>query len=157
MKYTKELLEPIVKESRSVTEVLQKLGIKKNNGGNNSYISSRIKKYGLDTSHFLGQSWNTGKGRKRVGGSKYKEADEILIKRSDGSIREKGHRLRRALVEKGIDKCCSKCKTTKWNGDDLVLEVDHINGDPLDNRIENLRFLCPNCHSQTKNFRRYNG
>jgi protein-arginine kinase activator protein McsA len=40
----------------------------------------------------------------------------------------------------------------EWNGQPLRLQIDHINGNPVDNRQENLRFLCPNCHSQTINF-----
>jgi Zn finger protein HypA/HybF involved in hydrogenase expression len=48
---------------------------------------------------------------------------------------------------------CSKCNLTEWNGEYIVLELDHINGNHDDNEFNNLRLLCPNCHSQTKNFR----
>jgi 5-methylcytosine-specific restriction endonuclease McrA len=45
---------------------------------------------------------------------------------------------------------CGKCqRQPMWMNEPLTLELDHINGDPLDDRLENLRFLCPNCHSQT--------
>ncbi|MFI1180619.1 HNH endonuclease [Streptomyces sp. NPDC020799] len=48
---------------------------------------------------------------------------------------------------------CAECDIgDTWRGKHLVLEIDHINGDRLDNRIENLRYLCPSCHSQTSTF-----
>lgn len=49
--------------------------------------------------------------------------------------------------------CCYNCGLTDWLGGKLILELDHINGDNTDNRLENLRFLCPNCHSQTENYK----
>lgn len=52
-----------------------------------------------------------------------------------------------------VEEKCDTCKITNWNGDKLSFELDHINGISNDNRLENLRLLCPNCHSQTKNFR----
>ena len=59
-KYTKEILEPIVKESGSIRQVLQKLGLKEA-GGNYENLKTRIKKFEIDTSHFHGKSWNKGK------------------------------------------------------------------------------------------------
>lgn len=52
-----------------------------------------------------------------------------------------------------IEEKCSICGINSWNGFKLSLELDHINGINIDNRLENLRFLCPNCHSTTENFR----
>lgn len=52
-----------------------------------------------------------------------------------------------------LDYKCSICGIDEWNSQPIVLEIDHINGDKYDNRKENLRFLCPNCHSQTETFR----
>ena len=48
---------------------------------------------------------------------------------------------------------CSCCNLTKWNNKTIVLEMYHINGERLDCRVENLRWLCPNCHSQTKTYK----
>lgn len=74
------------------------------------------------------------------------------MRRPASSGREKAVRLRRALIESGRDYQCSQsgCALRDvWNGRELRLTVDHINGVPTDCRAENLRFLCPNCHSQT--------
>ena len=57
------------------------------------------------------------------------------------------------LKESIIENKCSKCGIDEWIGEEIVLEIDHINGNNRDNRIENLRLLCPNCHSQTSNWR----
>jgi 5-methylcytosine-specific restriction endonuclease McrA len=49
--------------------------------------------------------------------------------------------------------CCVKCGIDSWQGETIVLDLDHINGDNTDNRLENLRYLCPNCHSQTDTYK----
>jgi Zn finger protein HypA/HybF involved in hydrogenase expression len=63
--------------------------------------------------------------------------------------------LRNKIIKEGLILYkCSECGIiNEWNGKKLVLELDHISGDSSDNRIENLRFLCPNCHSQTPTFK----
>lgn len=47
---------------------------------------------------------------------------------------------------------CECCKISTWQGKEIVLQVDHINGDPYNNFPSNLRLICPNCHSQTETF-----
>ncbi|GAA2289718.1 hypothetical protein GCM10010149_40760 [Nonomuraea roseoviolacea subsp. roseoviolacea] len=69
------------------------------------------------------------------------------------SIREKAPTLRRALREAGVPYACAACRIDgTWQGKPLTLHVDHMNGNWLDNRLEIVRFLCPNCHSQTDNY-----
>ena len=50
---------------------------------------------------------------------------------------------------------CHNCKISEWRNKSIVLELDHINGISNDNRLENIRLLCPNCHSQTETFRQH--
>lgn len=146
-KYTKELLEPIVAESVSVADVLRKLG-KRQSGSIATHLSKVIKKFEIDTSHFLGQAANCGS--KHKGGPKKKTWKQILVKRK-GDTRQKAFKLRRALVECGRTYSCEECHIEQWNGKEIKLQVDHKNGDWTDDRPDNLRFLCPNCHSQTAN------
>jgi len=144
MKYTKERLEEAVKESVSVMGVMRKLGINYFSGGMHSHITSRIKHFEIDMSHFTGQGHNKGK----VANNK-KHYTEILVIRSADRPKEKAHQLRRALIESGVKYCCNKCGIgDSWQNEKLVLEVNHKNSDWHDNRKENLEFLCPNCHSQ---------
>lgn len=69
-----------------------------------------------------------------------------------GAKRIPGQRLKAWLVAAGLlkDECVRCGIGPNWHGQPLVLQLDHENGDPLDNRLENLRILCPNCHSQTE-------
>jgi hypothetical protein len=141
IKYTAEVLLPIVKNSISVAEIIRKLGLRQA-GGTQSYITLKIKQYGIDTSHFTRQ--NLGKIS-----PKRKLPEEILIKRNSGG-RRKSVMLRRALVESGVEYKCTICGIYKWNDKQISLQVNHKNRDWLDDRKENLEFLCPNCHSQTE-------
>jgi Zn finger protein HypA/HybF involved in hydrogenase expression len=66
------------------------------------------------------------------------------------------HVLKRALDEMKIEYKCQKCKINSYDSMPITLEVDHINGNWQDNRLENLRYLCPNCHSQMSTCHRKN-
>lgn len=113
-------------------------------GGNHSYISKKIKEYEIDTTHFKGQAWSIGRQAQNR-----KPAAKLLVQSSTGGYREKAYRLRRALTEVGRDYVCACCGLDgQWNGKKIVLQVHHKNNDFCDNRLENLEYLCPNCHSQ---------
>jgi len=118
--YSDEDLAKAVALSRSVAEVLRQLGIR-DAGGSHFHMSKRIKRAGLDTSHFLGKAVTKG--------------------------------MRRALVECGVPTECALCGIPGvWMGRPIVLHVDHVDGDARNDLLENLRLLCPNCHSQTPTF-----
>jgi len=63
------------------------------------------------------------------------------------------HALKKILITDGKQYKCDVCGIKEWRGNKLNLDLDHINGDTFDNTLKNLRFLCPNCHSQTKTFK----
>ena len=141
--YDDEALARAVAASVSIAGVMRLMGIRPA-GGSHFHISRRIKAAGLDTSHFLGQAINR---RNTVG---RKPAAGLLVVLPTESHRTSGVRLTRALLEVGVPHVCAECGIPpEWRGQPLTLAVDHINGDWLDNRLENLRFLCPNCHAQT--------
>lgn len=144
-KYTKEELANVVKSCTSIAQVVKKLG-RSPNGGNITHMSKCLKKFDVDTKHFTGQAHNKGNKKLR------RSPEEILIIRG-GSTKESSNALRRALFEIGRKEECVECgQGPEWNGKFLRLHIDHINGDNMDNRKENLRILCPHCHSQTETF-----
>ena len=146
MKYTREVLSPAVVASVSIAGVIRLLGLRQA-GGTHSHISRRIKEFNLDTTHFLGRAANQGPNHK---GPRRKTWAEILVKRDDGRRQVAVH-LRKALIEAGVPYKCAECGVGGvWRGRPLKLQVDHLNRDWTDDRKKNLRFLCPNCHSQTE-------
>ncbi len=141
MKYTKEILQEAVDNSISYAGVLRHLGVKWS-GGSQCHIKKRIVEANINTTHFTGQGH--GKGKRSL---TRLNAEDILVA-SRRNRREDAYKLRRALIESGVEYKCNKCDIKEWNNKQLVLEVNHKNNDCLDNRKENLEFICPNCHSQ---------
>ncbi|WP_037840608.1 MULTISPECIES: HNH endonuclease signature motif containing protein [unclassified Streptomyces] len=146
-RWTREILEPAVAASTSVNGVLRHLGIDVV-GGHHTNISRRIQAYGIDTSHFRREARADIPKQRRAPG-------QLLIEQiSPHARRVPGERLKRAMIELGADERCAACGTEPvWRGRPLPLEVDHVDGDWRNNRPENLRLLCPNCHSATDTYR----
>lgn len=149
-KWTREILEPVVALSTSVNEVLRRLGLDPV-GGHHTNISRRIKAYGLDTSHFT----SAVRTERQRHNQRRRTAGEILTEVTSAHAgRVPSSRLKRAMRERGVVERCALCGIgAVWLGEPLPLEVDHIDGDWRNNRIENLRLLCPNCHSTTDGYR----
>lgn len=132
----------VVKESKSYAEVLRRLGRNDKSGGSHVAIKRRIEKLGIDISHFLGQRWNLGR-------SLY-TTDEMF---AEGSTRSRQEVKRIIIRDKLIPYECEFCGNKgEWLGKQMSLELDHINGVHNDHRLENLRFLCPNCHAITDTY-----
>jgi len=140
-KWTVKELEISVKNSRSVRQVLRELGLKEA-GGNYSQIKKYLKQYNIDTSHFKGRAWN--KGLPWIG-KPVMSLTSILIENSTFQ----SYKLKKRLIMTGLKPSyCEECHWAQVSDDGrLPLELDHINGDSKDNRLENLRILCPNFHS----------
>ncbi|MFE7126022.1 HNH endonuclease [Streptomyces sp. NPDC057617] len=143
VRHSDERLRELVACSKSVSEVVRRLGISPV-GGNKAHIGRRIAALGVSTSHFIRAPRGRPKGA----------LGNRLVLGSPADGRVPGERLRRELLRTGVSESCATCGNgAEWNGRPLRLETDHINGDWWDNRPENLRLLCPNCHAVTDTFR----
>ncbi|MFF6873848.1 HNH endonuclease signature motif containing protein [Streptomyces sp. NPDC012474] len=142
-------LAAAVEAATSVAGVLAALG-RSNSSTARALAKRSIEAHGLSTAHFTGQGHYRGSRSPNR-----KSAAEILVRLPVGCPRTKTVLLRRALDNLGVPHVCDECGIgDTWQGRRLVLEIDHVNGDRLDNRRENLRYLCPSCHSQTSTFSR---
>lgn len=130
-----------VKNAFSYRQVLKALGLRMA-GGNYEQVKRYIKEYKLDINHFKGRGWN--RGMKGIGIARI-PLEKILTKNNSFQ----SFKLKKRLFAAGLkSQHCEECKWDKRTEDGyLPLELDHINGDRHDNRLENLRVLCPNCRS----------
>jgi hypothetical protein len=131
----------IVKSSNSIGEALTQIGIPNGGSSNYKYFIKRVQELKIDISHF-----NPTMGKRN--GSK--PLNTYLVKSSTLNRTS----IKRRLIKEGlIEYRCDQCKNEGvWNNKQLILQLEHKNGIPDDNRLENLCFLCPNCHSQTDTF-----
>jgi hypothetical protein len=128
--------------ARSVTGIMRKLGLNYNGYAHNRF-TERLRSIGFDVDSLPGATWNVGQ---TFGPSR--NISEYLVK--DGPFITSS-KLRKRIITEGLkENRCNNCnQLPQWNGKELTLQLDHINGTRSDNRLENLRILCPNCHSQT--------
>jgi hypothetical protein len=136
----------VIKRSDSIRQVLIHFDLSET-GGNYQTVKRVAERNGIDLQKHKGQGWSKGRvARNAI------PLDQILV---EHSIVYKSSVLKERLVKAGLikDECVFCGLGSIWNGQPIVLELDHINGKKRDNRLVNLRVLCPNCHSQTPTFR----
>lgn len=138
-----EEFQNIVQQANSYSDCLRALGLGTNGGSSTDTLKRRIAELDCDISHF-------GKKEKTQSPQARYSLDEILI---ENSTYANISRLKERLVREGrLEYKCQNCGIKEWQSKPLSLHLDHINGKNNDHRIENLRFLCPNCHSQTDTY-----
>lgn len=135
--FSEEEIRQIVAESKSVAEVAEKLGYCRTSGSAAESINKMCDYYNIDTSHFLGQGWNKG----NFDYSRFKEGNAI----------KSAHMVQAIVALRGHK--CEQCGLETWLEKPITLEVHHKDGNHLNNDLNNLMLLCPNCHSYTENWR----
>ncbi len=134
-----------VANSKSYAETLRNLNLTIF-GSAYQTLKQRIKLLKLSTDHFTGRAYLKGATHNRA--VKIPLSELLVVGSSITS-----NALKKKLLKEGLLIYeCNRCKLVDWLGEKITLQLDHINGDHGDNRIENLRLLCPNCHSLTPTF-----
>lgn len=135
-----------VKTYNSIAKVLQSIGLKAT-GANYKTVHFAVNRLRLDTSHWLGMGYLRGKTHNY---NPPQLLTEIMVV---NSLYTSTNRLKKRMIQEGLlANECSICCIKEWCNKPIVLQLDHVNGINNDNRLENLRLLCPNCHSQTETY-----
>lgn len=144
--YSDDELRSIVAKSISYADVLRSLGLVVS-GSTHRFVRKRIERLKIDINHF-----STGEALRRAAEKRRSFRLENVFCENSVESSQTLRRYARKLLTPAI---CCECKNPGiHNGKSLVLQIDHKNGTRNDNRIENLRWLCPNCHSQTETYSR---
>jgi hypothetical protein len=135
------------KDNASRQSVLRFFKLNDSSNANTSWLDNKILKLNIDISHWTGKGHLKGKTHEW---NKSIPLEEILVENSTYNCNLV---LKKKLVKSGLltYKCC-ECEIQTWRNQPISLQLEHKNGRNNDNRIENLCFLCPNCHSQTTTF-----
>lgn len=144
---SKKELEKMVQSSLTMRQVLEKLGLNQKNPWYATNLKHRLKSDNISTGHFNPVLVRTAKLRELNKKRRY----DITTKFVKGEFLQNNAWFKKRLVKEGyMEDLCVKCGIgPEWEGDPLTLHLDHIDGDNTNNLLENLRILCPNCHSQT--------
>ena len=136
-RYGEQEAREAVASSRSFSEALRKLGMRPA-GGNHRLFKGWVERWQISTTHFDG-----GASARRRPSKTAKPLSEVLVRNSTYSR----NKLKQRLFAEGLkDRCCEMCSQDEnWQGRTMSLILDHINGVPDDNRLENLQIVCPNC------------
>jgi hypothetical protein len=138
-KFSNEELETFLNESFSLWDFCKKVGYKNKSSRVYTSVKNNLSKRNINLEKYP-VLW------KRIGLTRKKDDKEIFSK---DSTYERKDLKRKIIKENLLPYKCSCCGIFDWLGNPLSLQLDHINGVNNDNRLENLRFLCPNCHTQT--------
>ncbi|MFG3072297.1 HNH endonuclease [Streptomyces sp. NPDC048225] len=145
-------LRELVPRCTSYADVMRGLGLEVCDV-NHRRVRRAVARLGIDTSHLERRSW--GRAEPPAPAS---TAQRVLIVLPPHAGRTNRAQLHRALGEVGVRYSCQTCGNTgEWLGRPITLQVDHVNGNWRDNRRENLRYLCPNCHALTETWCRRKG
>lgn len=136
-----EKLKQYSTECRNMYDLCCKLGITKIGGNTYRELEDIAKENGIELIF---------EKKLKKGEWKQYSLDEILVKNS--SYKSMSSLKKRLINEGKKERKCERCGLTEWMGEPIVLQLHHINGVHNDNRLENLQFLCPNCHCMTENF-----
>ena len=132
-RYSRDELEQMVKTSFYLRDVVKKIGYSCVSGRNNDTVRKRLEKFNISTENFTHQK------------PMNRDESNIFCENSSASQAT----LRRWYKKRNKCDSCEICgQSIKWNGKPLTMILDHINGDKHDNRLHNLRWICPNCDSQ---------
>lgn len=134
LRYSSEDIINIAKSVKSMSELLKCLGLKQA-GGNFINMKKKLQLLGIDCEHWTGQAWS--KGQRLKDWSKYSKMEYVKTH----MVKERGH-------------VCEYCKKSKWMGSKIPLEIHHIDGDRTNNKNDNLKLCCCNCHALTSNWRK---